>query len=73
MFISENSKNHHLPVNKNELKISKRYQKKELLFKILVIGDFGVGESVSIHANQLQLIINFYLRQDVDRATIRRW
>lgn len=39
------TKNSYLPINNNfEQKISKCYTKRELLFKILVIGDFGVGE-----------------------------
>lgn len=39
------TKNNYVPLNNNnEQKISKCYTKRELLFKILVIGDFGVGK-----------------------------
>lgn len=43
--------NSHALMNGNEEKILKRHPR-ELLFKILVIGDFGVGEYVLFPADR---------------------
>lgn len=60
----------YLPIN-SERKLSKRYAKRELLFKILVIGDFGVGEYLWFSRFTTIIIRICLFRKNFNSAEIR--